>query len=147
MNSSIFQADVFFSWALCAVFLFLKMFANTAVQGYAKLRDRVASLPEDRKYLGAHARDESTSDLYERAADCWTNDLENIPMFLILGFAYIGVGGSHAVAQAIFISFCVARTAHTVTYLCGWQPWRSIAYTVGALAATGLVVGILKQSF
>lgn len=138
----------FRAWTLCAAFLFLKMFANTAVQFHAKRRDRLASLPEDRAFFGKREpRPESESDLYQRAAGCWENDLENIPMFLILGLAYVGLGGTAATSTVIFSAFSLSRVAHTVFYLKATQPHRAIAYTAGLVATLALAVGIVINQF
>lgn len=139
-----FDSPAFAAWALCAAFLFLKMYANTIVQFRAKMSGRLASLPEDARAFKPlrDGKPEESSELYMRAAGCWENDLENIPMFLILALAYVGLGGSYECSVAYFVIFSIARTVHTITYLKALQPHRAIAYTIGALVCAALVVGI-----
>lgn len=141
-----FRMDALEAWAGAVAFLFIKMYANTAVQFRAKVRDRVATLPEDRAaFKFRDARAESSSELYERAAGCWENDLENIPMFLLLCLGYVLLGGGHGRVLVVCVAFCAARTAHTVFYLRAMQPHRAVAYTLGALCSFALVVGIVAR--
>src|SRR5690606_19386696 len=70
----------------------------------------------------------------ERAAFCWRNDLENIPLFLILALGFVLVGGSTEWGLVYFAVYAIARISHTVFYMCMLQPWRTIAYEIGAVA-------------
>ena len=70
----------------------------------------------------------------ERYRRVHQNDLENIPPFLILAHLYMLSGPSYGVAATLFIAFTAARIVHTVTYLAGLQPWRSIAFEAGQIA-------------
>lgn len=138
----------FRAWLACLVFLFLKMMLNTLAQGTAKIRDHVATLPEDARYLGAKnqpASREEDSDLYQRGADCWVNDLENIPIFLFLSLGYVLAGGDATRAQLYFAIFCVARLAHTISFLKAWQPHRAIAYTVAIAVSAALAIELAAK--
>jgi uncharacterized MAPEG superfamily protein len=75
------------------------------------------------------------------------NDLENIPIFLVLGLLFVIMGGSQEGAQAYFYTFVIARILHTVVYLAGLQPWRTLTWAVQVLVMIGLAVQILLHSF
>jgi len=77
----------------------------------------------------------------------WRNDLENIPIFLFLGLIYVLAGGPAGPAAIYFTVFTVARILHTITYLRGMQPWRTISYTVGGLATLALAIHVLILAF
>ena len=51
---------------------------------------------------------------------------------------------SRASPPTLFIVYCavftVARILHTIFYLNAMQPWRTIAYTVGAIAMLALII-------
>mgnify|MGYP002719570030 FL=1 len=76
--------------------------------------------------------------MYKRQQRAWANDLENIPLFFVLGGLCVALGSSQGVTGWLFGLFTLARLAHTVTYLAGLQPWRTLAYAVGVACLFGL---------
>ncbi len=76
-----------------------------------------------------------------------TNAMANIVPFLALGLTFVLAGGSVLAAEVIFGVFTVARLGHSLAYLGGRQPWRSIFFGVGALATLGLVGFLAKAVF
>lgn len=130
-------------YAVCAVVLFLKMFALSGYQGFHRIGKGVFTNPED---AGTFGRPPATEDLpqVQRAARAWRNDLENIPAFLGLGVAYVLVGASPAAAPWLFVTFTIARIVHTLAYLLGVQPWRTIAYAIGIASLLGMSMNILS---
>ena len=79
----------------------------------------------------------------KRAAAAWRNDLENIPIFLFLGLIYVTLGCWPAGAFIYFSIFAVARILHTIVYLRGLQPARTIFYAIGITICVILSVHIL----
>ncbi len=129
-------------YAALTVILFFKMSAISIVQGIARARGGVFTLPEDAKLFGAKLMAEELP-IVQRAARAWRNDLENIPIFLFLGFIFLMSPFSVRSEAIYFAVFAAARIAHTIFFLNGLQPWRTIAYTVGVLAAFALTVHII----
>ncbi len=131
-------------FALCCVLLFVKMFALSLVQGWYRIGQRRYVNPEDAAFVG---RDPAVAELpqVERAARAWRNDLENILPFYALGLVYLMTGASPAVAPALFVTFTVARVAHTLCYLRQWQPWRTAAYAVGVICLLWMCVNIVRS--
>jgi glutathione S-transferase len=119
-------------YSLCVVVLFLKMFATSAYQGFYRLSRRVFLNPEDAQVFQKHPAAEELPQV-RRASKAWLNDLENIPIFCSLGIAYVFLGAPPKYASWLFSIFTIARLFHTLTYLLGLQPWRTIAYAVGIL--------------
>lgn len=117
-------------YALSAVLLFFKMLLVSVYQGYHRIGKMTFRTPEDAAYMGRQPASEELPQV-QRAARAWQNDLENIPAFLALGVAYVWVGASPAAAAWLFPTFIAARYLHTLFYLAGLQPWRTLAYTVG----------------
>jgi uncharacterized MAPEG superfamily protein len=128
-------------YAITAIVLALKMAAISVVQGTARVKAGTFTNPEDvAAFGGQHASAEAS--MVERAGRAWRNDLENIPIFLILGWIYVAAELS-AVAFIIYcLMFMTARVGHTIFYLNAIQPARTIAFTVGALAALALMIHI-----
>lgn len=128
-------------YALCVLVLFLKMLAISCYQGFFRLRFRAFTNPED---AGFFHRDANSRELPQvsRAARAWANDLENIPLFFVLGGLCIAVEATGVATTWLFCTFTVARVMHTVMYLRGRQPWRTLAYGVGLICLLGLAGGI-----
>lgn len=130
-------------WLLCTIFLAIKMWANALVQAYARFHYRQFVNPEDTSLVGQLMGKPclpttQEHSLVQRGDRCWRNDLENIPMFLLIALGYGLLGGSAAWGAVYLGIFAIARTAHTLFYLAGLQPWRFLAYLVG-VGATGAV--------
>ena len=76
----------------------------------------------------------------KRAGHAWRNDLENIPIFLILGMIYVYAALPAMPFLIYCVVFTVARIFHTIFFLRAAQPWRTIAFFVGQLATLALMV-------
>lgn len=133
-------------FALATVLLFFKMFATSAYQGYHRIGKKTFSVPEDAAFAGQEPANEELPQV-RRAAKAWLNDLENIPIFLGLGIVYILVSGPPASAPWLFMGFTIARYLHTLFYLAGVQPWRTIAFTVGLVCLFTMSIQILMAIF
>jgi len=126
-------------YALTAIVLALKMAAISIVQGQARTSSKTFTNPEDAKTFGGQLAT-AEAPMVERASKAWRNDLENIPIFMIIAWAYVAAALG-AVAFSIYcIVFMVARIFHTIFYLEALQPWRTIAYTVGALTMLAMMI-------
>ena len=126
-------------YALTAIVLALKMSAISIVQGRARTAAKVFVNPEDAALFGGTAAIQEAAAV-QRASRAWLNDLENIPMFLILALVYAIAGLSGTAFIIYCVVFTVARILHTIFYLNAMQPLRTIAYTVGALTSFALMV-------
>ncbi|PYB76188.1 MULTISPECIES: MAPEG family protein [Pseudomonas] len=131
------------AFAGCVVVLCCKMLAISCYQGYHRLRHLAFINPEDAAVFGRSAQ---PADLpaVTRAMQAWRNDLENIPMFIAL--AGLAVALQAPVTLTLWLSgvFTAARVLHTVTYLAGIQPWRTVSYGLGVLCLVGLA-GLVVQ--
>jgi glutathione S-transferase len=126
-------------YAITAIVLALKMFAIAIVQGRARVSAGIFVNPEDATTFHARQAPEDAPTV-QRGARAWRNDLENIPIFLILAWIYVIAGLSSAAFAVYCIVFMVARIAHTICYINAIQPWRTIAFTIGAIATLALII-------
>jgi uncharacterized MAPEG superfamily protein len=126
-------------YALTAIVLALKMSAISVAQGVARSGAKKFVNPEDAKMFGAEQVAQEVAAV-QRASKAWLNDLENIPIFLILALVYAIAGLSPRAFIIYCMVFTVARIFHTFFYLKAMQPWRTIAYTIGAITSFALMV-------
>ncbi len=134
----------FVIWCAAVVVLLVKMHLNSLGQLLSRMRTQVWGSPEDAQRFGKPGATAGVdTGLGDRAARCWRNDLENIPMFLILGLAYVLAGAPATWAGAAFGAFTLARIGHTVFYLRAMQPWRTIAYHLGNAAQVVVIAHLV----
>ncbi|MGR4069628.1 MAPEG family protein [Halomonas sp. LR3S48] len=133
-------------YALSTVLLFVKMFAISLFQGYHRIGKRTFKTPEDAALVGRQAAAEELPQV-QRAANAWRNDLENIPIFLALGVAYVWVEASPGLAPWLFLLFTAARYLHTVFFLSALQPWRTVAYGAGIVCLFAMCTMIIAALF
>jgi uncharacterized MAPEG superfamily protein len=126
-------------YAITAIVLALKMAAISVVQGRARLGAGVFTNPEDVRAFGGQLASTEAPGV-QRASKAWRNDLENIPIFLIIAWIYVYAGLSARAFVVYCIVFMLARVAHTICYLNEIQPARTIAYTVGALIMLAMMI-------
>src|ERR1700688_3179188 len=126
-------------YALTAIVLSLKMSAVSIAQGRARVAAGIFVNPEDARTFQASAGP-SDAPSVQRASRAWLNDLENIPIFLILCGIYVAAGLSTTAFLIYCLVFTVARIAHTIFYLNSIQPMRTIAYTIGAAVSMALMI-------
>ncbi|NMX66941.1 MAPEG family protein [Pseudomonas sp. WS 5059] len=124
-------------FALCVLVLFIKMLAISCYQGFFRLRHRAFSNPEDAGFFQRPAIAQELAPV-SRAAKAWANDLENIPLFFVLGGLCLALDTNAAATAWLFGLFTVARVLHTLLYLGRRQPWRTLAYGVGLACLLGL---------
>jgi uncharacterized MAPEG superfamily protein len=132
-------------YALCTVILFLKMFAVGIVQGLTRQRHKAFTLPEDARMIVQTEAVTTEHPAVMRANNAYRNDLENIPLFLVLALIYQGLQCWPGGAPVYFVLFTLGRIGHTYSYLKALQPWRSLAYFVGLLVNFALCGHIVYQ--
>lgn len=131
-------------YALMTIILALKMAAISIAQGRARTSAGVFVNPEDAKSFGGNQASEEVEGV-RRAARAWSNDLENIPIFLILAWIYVAAGLGTTAFLIYCIIFTLARIAHTICYLNSIQPARTIAYTLGAIVTLALIINLFVK--
>ncbi|PTV62983.1 MAPEG family protein [Pseudomonas putida] len=123
-------------YALCVVVLFLKMFLVSCYQGYHRLRFVAFTNPEDAAVFRRIAQAAERPQVI-RAAKVWANDLENIPLFFALGGLAVALEAATLPVLWLSVVFTVARVLHTLAYLRGLQPWRTLFYGIGVICLLG----------
>jgi len=128
-------------YTITAIVLALKMAAVSLAQGRARVAAGIFINPEDAvTFSGTAAVEEAPA--VQRASRAWRNDLENIPIFLILAWIYVAAGLSATAFVIYCVVFMVCRILHTIFYLNSMQPLRTIVFTIGAVTMLALIVSL-----
>jgi uncharacterized MAPEG superfamily protein len=136
------------TYAICSLFMFLKYFfcliyganwSNHPPEDTEKLGDR--PVPEDIK----------------RRERCFLNDVENIPLHLVLFWAAylvcflaLSSGKGEEEALGLLILFAIytgSRTLYTICYIFGLQPWRTIVFGIANLSVVTSCCMLISLAF
>ncbi|MEZ4297543.1 MAG: MAPEG family protein [Polyangiaceae bacterium] len=99
--------------------------------------------PEDAKLNKGEVSEQDHPDV-QRVKRAHMNALENALPFLAIGLVYALTAPSKVGAQAYFFTFLGARLLHTIFYLWGKQPFRTLMFAVGVLANLGMAVHVVR---
>jgi len=130
--------------AICTTTLYVKFFITLMIQGGARFKSGTRA-PEDGKLSLAKGKSQSfgteKKDVDERHIlrdiryqRIVLNDLENIPIGLIVFIISILCGGNDFFNCIGMITFTVARILHTISYAKELQPHRAIFWFFGILS-------------
>jgi uncharacterized MAPEG superfamily protein len=133
-------------YAVSAALLCLNLLGLWVWSGAVRGRSRTQMNPEDSVVLAGRTLVERDPAEVARVLRAHANAMANVVPFLVLGFLYVILGASRTGALAYFGVFTVARWAHSVTYVAGLQPWRTVAFAIGLLAEVGLLAQVLMRA-
>ncbi|KAG1656343.1 Microsomal glutathione S-transferase 1 [Nymphon striatum] len=138
------ENQVFTSFIFYSAILALKLVAMGPLTGMQRHKKLAFSNPED---SNPHGKKPTLNDPdVERVRRAHLNDLENIPIFWILGFLYVFINPPVATAIWCFRLFTVARVLHTIVYLTAFpQPSRGICFMFSIAINTFLAVQLIMK--
>jgi len=134
--SSFTSAPGFTVFAISVLVLLLKMFAVTLSTPVVRARAKVKVNPEDS--VGELAADPDPVARMQRVV---RNDLENIPIFCVVGVVAVMAGAGQWLLMGCSGAFVLARLLHTMFYLGKRSAPRTAAYTLGVLSTLALAFG------
>ncbi len=120
----------FHLFGICFLVLALKMMVVGAYTSYLRISRKVYATGEDYGMQGMNPSDEVDGEI-ERVRRAHRNDLENILPFLGVGILYALSEPTMLGAQINLLGFTTARVLHSIFYIQGMQPARTIAFSVG----------------
>jgi uncharacterized MAPEG superfamily protein len=126
-------------YAICALLLVLKMMAVGTVTSVLRIRKSVFASPEDYRFQRLEPTGRADPEI-ERARRAHRNDLENVLPFLAVGPIYALCEPSALGAWVCFVGFTTARILHSVFYLRGLMPHRTIAFAIGFVLTLWMVL-------
>jgi len=117
-----------------------------------RLKRKVYATPEDyalnrRPLPPAFASASDVDEPIARSRRIHRNHLENVLPFLVLSVLYALTEPEHALFAALLWTFLALRVAYTFFYGRGLQPYRTIAYTLGAVIQFTLALLTLRAGF
>ena len=132
----------FRAYAIACSILVFKMFAAAILTAATRSRVKQFLNLEDAGLLGGAGVTEEHPDV-QRMLRLHRNDMENILPFFTVGLIFVLMGVSAFSAQMYFYTFTGARIVHTIAYVAKLQPWRTVAFALGAACMVGMLVQIL----
>jgi prostaglandin-E synthase 1 len=136
-------------YALCAVVLCLNMLVLWGYSGAVRSKTKTTHNPEDlavfdRKNLGTVV--DADPPEVARVLRAHTNAVVNVLPFLVLGLIHVIDGASATEAWILFGGFTVTRIVHSLVYVAGTQPWRTLSFIFGALFTVALMVQVVRAA-
>ncbi|XP_046968673.1 uncharacterized protein LOC124536223 [Vanessa cardui] len=118
------------SYIVYSGILALKVLAMGVLTARQRYRKKVFANEEDAKKTKGIVKFDDPD--VERVRRAHLNDLENIPVFWVLGALYLTTGPSSALATLLFRVYTAGRVLHTIVYAVKPlpQPARGIAYGI-----------------
>jgi glutathione S-transferase len=99
--------------------------------------------PEDKVVNKGELAEQEHDDVL-RIKRAHINALENAVPFFVIGALYVATGATKTGAQLYCYTFLAARLLHSVFYLAGKQPFRTLSFGVGALANLGMAYHVIR---
>ncbi|KDO25539.1 hypothetical protein SPRG_20662 [Saprolegnia parasitica CBS 223.65] len=143
------------AWVASSVVLYTKCLLTTAIQGGKRFaagsrppEDKIFKQFNPTKQAQTFGVDTAAATTAAREQDIrWErivrNDLENIPIGLIVAWGAVQSGGVEAVTTCALGTFTAARVYHTYAYAQGLQPHRGNAWMVGTAAVLVMALNSL----
>lgn len=133
-------------YAFFSAILALQLLALALWTGTVRTMKKQWVNPEDAKFNKGESAEQDHPDV-ARTKRAHQNALENAVPFFAVGYLYATVQPSKTAALIYFGTFTAARLLHSVFYLWGRQPFRTMMFGVGVLAVIGMAVHVIRSSF
>ncbi|KAF7279798.1 microsomal glutathione S-transferase 1-like [Rhynchophorus ferrugineus] len=142
------MSPIAFDNALLRIYFFyasllgVKMLAMSVLTALQRFKTKTFANPED---CHMHKVKVSHNESVERVRRAHLNDLENIPIFLLISLGYLSTGPSYDLALYLFRAFALGRFLHTFVYAIVVipQPARVLSWSVGYVVTIYMAVSTL----
>ena len=132
-------------YAVCSAILAVQLILLAFWTGTVRVTRKVYVNPEDASLNKATQSEEDHADV-QRVKRAHQNAIENAVPFFVIGLLYAMSGASHTGALAYFGTFTAVRLLHSIFYLWGRQPFRTLMFAVGVLATLGMGVHVIRAA-
>jgi uncharacterized MAPEG superfamily protein len=137
------ENPAFGTYAIASAIIALHLIALAFYTGRVRSRHKQWVNPEDAAFLKATAAAEEHTDV-ARVKRAHSNALENAVPFFAIAAVYASTSPTKSAALAYFGTFVAARVLHSIFYIWGRQPFRTILFTIGVLAVIGMAVHVIR---
>jgi uncharacterized MAPEG superfamily protein len=128
----------FVAYAIACVVLSGNLLFVWAYSGSTRAKTKVAINEEDAERFGAKLVAIDPPEV-ARVLRVHANAQATVYPFLFLGLVFVLAGGSGGFAKVDFGIFVAARIAHSIVYLAGKQPWRTLSFVASGIAMIALM--------
>jgi uncharacterized MAPEG superfamily protein len=132
----------FVVYAITTVILSANLLFVWAYSGATRAKTKVAINKEDAERFGAKLETMDPPEV-ARVLRVHANAQATVYPFLFLGLVFVLAGGSGSFAKVDFGIFVAARITHSIVYLAGKQPWRTLSFVASGLAMIALMGNIV----
>lgn len=134
-------------YCLTAAVLCLNLLGLWGYSGVVRTGTKTTWNPEDAATVSRGAAVVAAEpDAVARVLRAHTNAFVNIMPFLVLAFLYVILGATPTMAWICFGGFTAARLLHSIVYLAGKQPWRTVGFVIGSIFTAVVFVEVLRRS-
>jgi glutathione S-transferase len=132
-------------YALAASAVAVHLFTLAGITGYVRATRKTFINPEDAALNKGKQADDDHPDV-QRVKRAHINLMESAIPFFAIGWLYVVTGASDTGAKAYFGTFVGARILHSIFYMLGKQPLRTITFAIGVFAVVGMLVHVVQAS-
>jgi uncharacterized MAPEG superfamily protein len=140
---SLVESPAFMAYAISMIVLALNLLVLWAYSGAVRGKTKTTPNAEDASSPDKRVVESEPPEV-ARVLRAHANAMANIVPFAVLGLVFVLAGGSAMAAEVLFGVFVVARVLHSLVYLAGKQPWRSMMFGIGALDTLVLMGFIVR---
>ena len=132
-------------YALVAALTAVHMFLLALWTGTVRVQRKQWVNPEDAKLNKGDQAEQDHADV-QRVKRAHQNAMENALPFFAIGLLYALTAPTKTAAQAYFFTFLGARLLHSVFYLWGRQPFRTLMFVTGVFAMLGMAFHVIRAA-
>jgi glutathione S-transferase len=132
-------------YALVSTLVALHLVLLALWTGVVRTRHKTFVNPEDAATLKGTNVESDHPDVL-RVKRAHQNAMENALPFFAIGLVYALSKPSMTGAYAYFFTFLGARVLHSLFYLWGKQPFRTLMFGVGVAAVVGMGVRVIRHA-
>jgi microsomal prostaglandin-E synthase 1 len=132
-------------YAVVAALIGIHMLLLALWTGTVRVQRKQWVNPEDAK-LNKGDNTESDHPDVQRVKRAHQNAMENALPFFAIGLLYALSNPSHNGAAAYFYTFLVVRVLHSIFYLWGRQPFRTLMFATGVLVMLGMGQHVIRAA-
>jgi uncharacterized MAPEG superfamily protein len=136
------QSPALVPYGVSCTFLLVHLQAIWLYSGNVRMKTGTSHNTEDATWRNTALRADDPPEV-ARVLRVHANGQASVYPFLFLGLVFVLSGGSAEFAAWDFGVFAAARILHSIAYLAGRQPWRSIFYALGVAAFCVLLIQVV----